>query len=47
VSSPKEPVRTNLTDAQKAETSKTTGKDADVELSVEALEDRIAPMKTV
>jgi uncharacterized small protein (DUF1192 family) len=46
VSSPKEPVRTNLTDAQKAETAKTTGKDT-VELSVEELEERIAPMKTV
>jgi uncharacterized small protein (DUF1192 family) len=46
VSSPKEPVRTNLTDAQKAEIRKTTGKDT-VELSVEELEERIAPMKTV
>lgn len=45
MSSPKEPVRTNLTDAKKAELRK-TGKDADtVELSVEELEERIAPMK--
>jgi uncharacterized small protein (DUF1192 family) len=47
VSNPKEMVRINLTDAQKAEIRNKTGKDADaVELSVEELEDRIAPMKT-
>jgi hypothetical protein len=47
VSSPKEPVRINLTDDQKAQIRKTTGKDADaVELSVEELEERIAPFKT-
>jgi uncharacterized small protein (DUF1192 family) len=46
VSSPKEPVRTDLTDAKKAELRKTTGKDADtVELSVEELEERVAPMQ--
>ncbi|HEX3233469.1 MAG TPA: hypothetical protein VHR41_04700 [Gemmatimonadales bacterium] len=45
MSSPKEPVRKNMTDAQKAETLKQTGKDAAVELSVEELEERIAPMK--
>jgi uncharacterized small protein (DUF1192 family) len=45
VSSPKEPVRTNLTEDQKAQIRKQTGKDAAVELSVEELEDRIAPMK--
>jgi hypothetical protein len=44
VSNPKEPVRINLTDAQKAEIRSKTGKDADaVELSVEELEERIAP----
>jgi len=47
VSSPKEPVRINLTDDQKAQIRNTTGKDADaVELSVEELEERIAPFKT-
>jgi uncharacterized small protein (DUF1192 family) len=46
VSSPKESVRVNLTDDQKAQIRNKTGKDADaVELSVEELEDRIAPMK--
>jgi hypothetical protein len=44
VSNPKEPVRITLTDAQKAEIRNKTGKDADaVELSVEELEERIAP----
>ncbi len=44
MSSPKEPVRTKLTDDQKAQIRKETGKDADaVELSVEELEERIAP----
>jgi uncharacterized small protein (DUF1192 family) len=46
MSNPKEPVRINLTDAQKAEIRSKTGKDADaVELSVEELEERIAPAK--
>ena len=46
MSSPKEPVRINLTDDQKAQIRKQTGKDADaVELSVEELEERIAPWK--
>jgi uncharacterized small protein (DUF1192 family) len=46
VSSPKEPVRTDLTDAKKAELRNKTGKDADaVELSVEELEERVAPMR--
>jgi uncharacterized small protein (DUF1192 family) len=47
VPSPKEPVHINLTDDQKAQIRNKTGKDADaMELSVEELEDRIAPMKT-
>ena len=46
MSSPKEPVRTDLTDARKTELRNKTGKDADtVELSVEELEERIAPMQ--
>ena len=45
MSSPKEPARTDLTDAKKAELRNKTCKDADtVELSVEELEERIAPM---
>ena len=48
MSNHKEQVRINLTDDQKAQIRKQTGKDADaVELSVEELEDRIAPMKTI
>jgi hypothetical protein len=44
VSNPKEPVRINLTDDQKAQIRKQTGKDAEaVEFSVEELEERIAP----
>jgi uncharacterized small protein (DUF1192 family) len=44
VSNPKEPVRTKLTDDQKAQIPNKTGKDAGaVELSVEELEERIAP----
>jgi hypothetical protein len=44
VPSPKEPVRTDLTEAKKAELRNKTGKDADAaELSVEELEERIAP----
>jgi hypothetical protein len=47
VSNPKEMVRINLTEAQKAEIRNKTGKDADaVEFSVEELEERIAPFKT-
>jgi hypothetical protein len=46
VPSPKEPIRINLTDDQKAQIRKQTGKDADtVEFSVEELEERIAPAK--
>jgi hypothetical protein len=44
VSSPKEPVRITLTDEQKAQIRKQTGKDAEaVEFSVEELEERISP----
>jgi len=47
VSSPKESVRINLTDEQKAQIRRQTGKDAEVvEFSVEELEERIAPTKT-
>jgi uncharacterized small protein (DUF1192 family) len=47
VSNPKEQIRINLTDDQKAQIRKQTGKDADaVEFSVEELEERIAPFKT-
>ena len=43
--SPKEPVRINLTEDQKAQIRSQTGKDAEaVEFSVEELEDRIAPL---
>ena len=43
--SPKEPVRINLTEDQKAQIRSQTGKDAEaVEFSVEELEDRIAPI---
>ena len=46
MSSPKEPVRITLTDEQKAQIRRQTGKDAEaVEFSVEELEERIAPMK--
>jgi uncharacterized small protein (DUF1192 family) len=42
--SPKEPVRISLTEDQKAQIRRQTGKDAEaVEFSVEELEDRIAP----
>lgn len=45
MSNPKEPVRINLTDDQKAQIRSQTGKDAEaVELSVDELEDRIAPV---
>ena len=44
MSDPKEPVRINLTEDQKAQIRNKTGKDADaVELSVDELEERIAP----
>jgi hypothetical protein len=44
MSNPKEPVRISLTEDQKAEIRRQTGKDAEaVEFSVEELEDRIAP----
>jgi len=43
--SPKEPVRISLTEDQKAQIRRQTGKDAEaVEFSVEELEDRIAPL---
>jgi uncharacterized small protein (DUF1192 family) len=42
----KEPVRIKLTDEQKAAVRNATGKDAEaLELSVEELEERIAPGK--
>lgn len=42
----KEPVRLTLTPEQKAEVLKNTGKNAEaIELSVEELEERIAPAK--
>jgi hypothetical protein len=42
--SPKEPVRINLTEEQKAEIRRQTGKDAEaVEFTVDELEERIAP----
>ena len=44
--SSKNPVRIELTPEQKAKVRSTTGKDAEaVELSVEELEERIAPRK--
>jgi hypothetical protein len=44
MSSPKEPVRINLTEDQKAQIRRQTGKDAEaVEFTVDELEDRIAP----
>jgi uncharacterized small protein (DUF1192 family) len=47
VSDSKQPVRLTLTEDQKAQIRRQTGKDAEsVELSVSELEDRIAPMKT-
>ena len=46
MSSPKEQFRIKLTPEQKAEVKNATGKDAEaVELSVEELEERIAPYK--
>ncbi len=45
MSDSKQPVRINLTDEQKAQIRSQTGKDAEaVELTVDELEDRIAPM---
>jgi uncharacterized small protein (DUF1192 family) len=47
VANPKETVRIKLTDEQKTQIRKQTGKDAEtVEFSVEELEERIAPTKT-
>ncbi len=44
----KDPVRIQLTPEQKAEIRKNTGKDAEaLELSVEELEERIAPGKAI
>jgi hypothetical protein len=44
VSNPKDQFRIQLTPEQKAQVQKTTGKEAEaVELSVEELEERIAP----
>jgi hypothetical protein len=44
----KEPVRVKLTPEQQKEVQKVTGKTAEaLELSVEELEERIAPMKLV
>ena len=45
MSNPKEPVRINLTEEQRAQIRSQTGKDAEaVELSVDELEERIAPV---
>jgi uncharacterized small protein (DUF1192 family) len=45
MSTPKEPVRINLTEEQKAQIRSQTGKNAEaVEFSVEELEERIAPL---
>jgi uncharacterized small protein (DUF1192 family) len=45
MSNPKDRVRIQLTPEQKAEVRSATGKDAEVvELSIEELEERIAPM---
>jgi uncharacterized small protein (DUF1192 family) len=46
--SSKNPIRIELTPEQKAKVRNATGKDADaVELSVEELEERIAPTKKI
>ena len=48
MSSPKEQFRIKLTEEQKAQVRNATGKDAEaVELSVEELEERIAPATVV
>jgi uncharacterized small protein (DUF1192 family) len=48
MSNPKDQVRIELTPDQKANIRNATGKDAEaVELSVEELEERIAPIKLV
>ena len=45
MSNPKEPVRINLTEEQRAQIRSQTGKDAEaVELTVDELEQRIAPV---
>lgn len=44
MSDSKQPVRVNLTEDQKAQLRSKTGKEAESELSVSELEDRIAPM---
>ena len=45
MSNPKEPVRINLTEEQRAQIRSQTGKDAEaVELTVDELEERIAPV---
>jgi uncharacterized small protein (DUF1192 family) len=47
MSSPKEPFRIQLTPDQKSQVKNATGKEAEaVELSVEELEERIAPATT-
>jgi uncharacterized small protein (DUF1192 family) len=47
MSSPKEPFRIHLTPEQKSQVKNATGKEAEaVELSVEELEERIAPAMT-
>jgi hypothetical protein len=47
MSSPKEQFRIQLTPEQKSQVKNATGKEAEaVELSVEELEERIAPAKT-
>jgi hypothetical protein len=47
MSSPKEPFRIQLTPEQKSQVKNATGKEAEaVELSVEELEERIAPAVT-
>jgi uncharacterized small protein (DUF1192 family) len=47
MSNPKEQFRIKLTDDQKSQIKSATGKEAEaVELSVEELEERIAPAKT-
>lgn len=48
MSKPKEFVRISLTESQRKNVKEATGKDAEViELSVEELEERIAPMRKV
>jgi hypothetical protein len=48
MSKPQEFVRIPLTDAQRKNVKETTGKDAEViELTVQQLEERIAPMRKI